>query len=274
MTQTTSPTEPTSVPAPGPVIPSHPSDILMTLIVAFLAPMFLSASAGDIGFARMAAIETVNAYRLRNQADLVAVAQIIAFGLAALGSLSLSMADDISLSMTLRLRGNANALNRSAEQNRRVLREAQGHDPIAHPAATATEPVTRPDDDQAAAALRRDVAAAQQLAAQAEARLRAPQCAAADQPSALSPAPIASSTAAPPATPNATPLDSEQRHQAMWAIAMVQEAGEISANILNLPPAERRIASIRAAALSSAANELLTASNAPPPIPHATPETV
>jgi hypothetical protein len=47
----------------------------------------------------MAAIGTVNAYRARNHADLIAIAQIIAFGPAALGSLSLSMADDISLSM-------------------------------------------------------------------------------------------------------------------------------------------------------------------------------
>ncbi|MDR3533150.1 MAG: hypothetical protein P4L90_21655, partial [Rhodopila sp.] len=92
MTETTISTEVTT----GSDLPLHPSDILSNLIVAFLAPMFLGVSAGDIGFARLAAIETVNAYQARNQADLVAIAQIIGFGLAALGSLSLSMADNIS----------------------------------------------------------------------------------------------------------------------------------------------------------------------------------
>jgi len=122
MTHTTTPSEPPADAAAGP----NPSHILMDFIVALLAPMFLSVTAGDAGLARGAAIETVNAYRTRNHADLVAIAQVIGFGLAALGSLSLSMADDISLSMTLRLRGSAIALNRAAEHNRRSVR--QTHD--------------------------------------------------------------------------------------------------------------------------------------------------
>ncbi len=105
----------------GPQPSLHPSDILLNLITTLLAPMFLSVSGGDIGFARLAALDTVTSYRSRHSADLIAIAQIVAFGLAALGSLSLSMEDNLSLSMTLRLRGNANALNRSAEQNRRAM---------------------------------------------------------------------------------------------------------------------------------------------------------
>jgi hypothetical protein len=120
MTETTT-NDPQSKPGPDAGTPFHPADILLNLIVTLLAPMFLCASEGDIRFARMAAIETINGYRAQNHAGLIAVAQIVAFGLAALGSLSLSMADDLSVSMTLRLRGNANALNRSAEQNRRAL---------------------------------------------------------------------------------------------------------------------------------------------------------
>jgi hypothetical protein len=49
----------------------------------------------------------------------------------------------------------------------------------------------------------------------------------------------------------------------MWAIAMVKEASEITAGILNLPPAERSAAAIRAAALGSAANQLLTGVSPP-----------
>jgi hypothetical protein len=110
------------------VVPLPGSSILMSLIIALLSPMFLGVSAGDVSLARLAATETVNAYRARNHADLIAIAQIIAFGLAALGSLSLAMADDISLPMTLRLRGNANACNRSAEQNRRALNHTRARD--------------------------------------------------------------------------------------------------------------------------------------------------
>jgi len=44
----------------------------------------------------------------------VKIAQIIAFGMAAMDNLRLSMAPDLSLSMVARLRAGANALNRSA----------------------------------------------------------------------------------------------------------------------------------------------------------------
>ncbi|MEA2745610.1 MAG: hypothetical protein QOG25_3981 [Acetobacteraceae bacterium] len=227
-------------------IPLHPSDILMSLIVALLAPMFLCVSAGDIGMARMAAIETVNAYRARNYADLVAVAQIIAFGLAALGSLSLSMDDDISLSMTLRLRGNANALNRSAEQNRRALRESR-HDGAATTQTPAMPTPSMPsimDEDRNEFESFLTPEAEQQLASEAQARLQDPRD-------------TVHQASIPLLRPNAAPTDAEKRNQAMWAIAMVKESGEIAASIPNLPPSERRAATIRAAALSGCANELL-----------------
>jgi hypothetical protein len=66
--------------------------------------------------------------------------------------------------------------------------------------------------------------------------------------------------------PAANPKAAEKRHRAMWAIAMVNEASEITASIPNLPPAERNAAAIRAAAPSSAANQLLAGVDAPPPL--------
>jgi hypothetical protein len=201
--------------------------LLMGLIVTLLAPTFLGVTAGDLTFARMAAIETINDYRARNNADLMAIAQIIACGLAALGSLSLSMDDDISLSMTLRLRGNAVALNRSAEQNRRVLNQ-----PLRDNDHPATEPDWTPQDNALLSA-----AAEQELAEEAEARLRIP------EPTTTQPAPIT--------------LISEKQHQEMWAVAMINEASEITASIPNLPAAERQEATMRATALSNAAHELL-----------------
>jgi hypothetical protein len=212
----------------------HPTSLLMTLIVTLLAPTFLGVTAGDLTLARMAAIETINDYRARNNADLIAIAQIIACGLAALGSLSLSMDDDISLSMTLRLRGNAVALNRSAEQNRRVLNQ-----PLRNNDHPAPEPewTTEPGAFLSAAA-------EQELAEEAEARLRIPE-----------------QTAQPTQT---VQLISEKRHQEMWVVAMINEASEITASIPTLPPAERSEATMRAVALSNAAHELLIPSAGTP----------
>jgi hypothetical protein len=91
--------------------------------------MFLMATDGDISFARMAAFETLNAYRAKTQVDMIAIAQIVGCGLAALVSISRSMEDDISVSMTLRLRGNAVALNRTVEHARRALEKSR-RDPV------------------------------------------------------------------------------------------------------------------------------------------------
>jgi hypothetical protein len=239
----------------------------------------------------MAAIETVNTYRVRNHADLIAVAQIIAFGLAALGSLSLSMADDISLSMALRLRGNANALNRSAEQNRRALRETRGSDSVPHHDTTAPEaetPATAANNDtRPEPEMLLSAAAAQRLAAEGQARLQSTErpavepsvtplaqasapATADNKPQVPPPAPASAPTTArnkPPVPPPAAasaPATAQKRHQHMWAIAMVKEASELTASIPNLPLAERSTATIRAAALSRTAHDLLHGAPAPP----------
>jgi hypothetical protein len=238
MTKTTTDVHPTQC-------PRHPAGLLMHLIVTLLAPMFLGVTAGDVRLARMAALETVNAYRASSHADLIAIAQIIAFGLAALGSLSLSMADDLSIAMMLRLRGNAVACDRSAEQNRRALRQSRANDPVPQHAGMAEDPeslfaeaCTAPDPDVFLSA-----AAEQVLAAEARARLR--------ESEENSPAP-------PPCPPTA-----EKRHREMWAIAMVKEAGDITAGIPNLPPAEREAATMRAAMLAGTAHDLLYGQQTP-----------
>ncbi|MDR3531780.1 MAG: hypothetical protein P4L90_14670 [Rhodopila sp.] len=248
---TTTLTAPAAEAPTASAIPIHPSHILLNLIVALLAPMFLSTSGGDIEFARMAALGTVNAYRVRNHADLITVAQIIACGLTALGSLSLSMADNLSLSMTLRLRGNAVALNRSADQNRRALRESRFDDrPHQAERTDGAESPPEPDQDQYEAQVTASVAAVQQRAAESRASLKDA------EPSSPAPSPIAAPKAA-------APMITERQRQAMWARAMADVAGEFTASLPHLPPAERRAASLRAEVLSSTANELLSGSGAP-----------
>jgi hypothetical protein len=220
---------------------TDPADILTTIIVAFLMPMFLTAN-GDIAFAQAAAIQTVNAYRARDNADLIAIAQIIAFGLAALGSLSLSMAGDLTLNMTLRLRGNANALNRSAEQNRRTLANRN----------PSPQPLFDPGADTYGAETSARLVQSEKRLAEVLAAQHAPEAPPA-QP-AKTPTPIKALT--PTNTPLLTGTDQDQ--QQIWASAMAKVAGEFTASLPHLPPVERRMASMRAAVLNSCASDLLT----------------
>ena len=219
-------------------VPLHPSAMLLNLIVAFLTPMFLTTSGGNIDHARSAAIQTVNAYGAQSEADLITVAQIIAFGLAALSSLSLSLADNLSPSMILRLRGNANACNRAAEQNRRALQAPR-------PAPATTEPQLMEVTDEAAVVAK--VAAVRQRAAESEP--------ARPEPARPEPEQAANQPSAPTAATTDQPL------QALWAAAAARIATEYTADLPNLPPAQRRAATIKAAMLSSCATDLL---NGPP----------
>jgi hypothetical protein len=220
----------------------HPAQVLINLIVTLLAPMFLAAAGGNFDLARMAAAETIEAYRAETEADLIAIAQIIGFGLAALGSLSLSMEDNLSPSMTLRLRGNANACNRSAQQNRNALKDNRQDPPIAAP---APPPEADPDPEFNEAEVLATVASTRQRAEQNLARV---------------------APAAAPA-PKPAPTAAEQQYQAAWAAGAARVAAEITAAIPDLPPAERNAATIRAAALNDCANELLAGNQAPRPRP-------
>ena len=210
------------------------AEIFFDLIIAFLAPMFLFAANGDIALAKAAAIETVNTYRAQNQSDLLNIAQIIAFGLAALGSLSLSMADDISTAMTLRLRANAVASSRAGETCRRALaREALVH--------ARSEPKSHPDEDFSEALA---IAAAAEQVRQHKAKTEAVQ--------------------APPPVPTA---DKDQERRTMWADAMTRVAAEVTASLPSLSPEDRRIASTRAAALLGSATETRAGTIGPDALP-------
>jgi hypothetical protein len=270
--------------------PLRPADVFMHLIVAFLAPMFLAVSGGDLHHARLAAIETVNTYRSRDPMDLLSIAQIVAFGLTTLSSLSLSLAEDLSLSMMLRLRGNATALNRATEKCRKALREAgpagllPQHlpDPDAggeeylneetvlanlsraeHRIAEREAPAAAPQPPAPAPAGIAAPAAAPQPPAPAPAGIAAP--AAAPQPPAPAPAGIAAPATAPQ-PPAATPAEAaERQHRTAWAAGMILVAREVTANLESLSPTQRQAATIQAAAMTEAANDLMSHAPMPPP---------
>ncbi|WP_428536936.1 hypothetical protein [Rhodopila sp.] len=186
----------TAEPPPASNLDLQPGDILLHLIVTLLAPMFLGVCCGNLDFARMAALETVNAYRARSHVDLIAVAQIVAHGLASVSSACLSMSDEISLSMTLRLRASANASDRACDRNRRALeknRAAPVPDPVfAADSIFAPEPEPGPTPDPEADRKHAEEIARLAAIRQQNAALQAR--AAADRPAA--PPPTASTPAA------------------------------------------------------------------------------
>src|SRR4051812_18777819 len=159
MTRPFSPAAPKSMP---------PSDLLFSILVTFLTPLFLGGATGnyDVATAQAAAIESVRSFRIRGAWDLIKVVQIVGFGIAALGSIDLSMREDLSLSMVLRCRSNANALQRSSDRAEARLEAAQAQDP-AH-----RQPAVEPLDPAAVQEAFRQAAEAQQAVAAARARLR------------------------------------------------------------------------------------------------------
>jgi hypothetical protein len=101
-----------------------PASPLMMFILAALASM-MAPTLSDLTLARLAAQEAIEAYRTRGQHELITIGQIVGFAITALDTLRLSMPEDISLSMKLRLRGSANGLNRSSRDCTRLLEKAR-----------------------------------------------------------------------------------------------------------------------------------------------------
>ena len=227
--------------------PASPAASLANLILALLAPMFLWSTNGDIGLAYTAAAQTVNAYRVTNRLSLFTVAKIIAFDIATLSSLSLSMYEDVSMLLALRLRGNANSLDRSGERARRALELASQTGP-----AEAEEPV------EAA------IAQAEQLVREGKARIHTakapavePQPAPATEPAAIAALAPVPSSAAPVARAAA------EQHGTARADAMTYIAEQSIAGLEDLTPRERWNEKERDEALTSTAGEPISGTASP-----------
>ena len=138
------------------------------IVLALLTPFLMTGGAPE-ALARQAATETIAGHTA--PAPLIAVAQSTAFALTAIDTLRLSLPADLSLSMKLRLRGNANALNRSSQRSQPPAEPAIAA-PAADPAATIAALETaktlvkqaKPGADAAWAEAMTDVAAEYQAA--------------------------------------------------------------------------------------------------------------
>ena len=239
-----------------------PADILLNLVVSLLVPLFITAAGGELYFARMAALATIDSYCGRTQADLLTIVQIISFSLGAADSVCRSMADDLPLPMLLRLRGSANSTARTAERNRLVLTAAANAESAAstnpphpgppHPGPPRPQPLHRepphrepphPDAPYPNAPRPDPRPPASPSSASPPSTSVAPA-----SPAALSPQP----TAAPPVS--AEPSESEI--QQLWANAMSVVAAEYAADFDHLPPDQRQAAQTRIRALNNCAVEL------------------
>jgi hypothetical protein len=247
------------------------TSILMNLIVAFLTPMLLTAIGGDRALAKATAIETVNAYAARNPAELLLVGQSIALGIAMLSSVSLSMAENIPISLILRLRANAVSLHRAAEQCRRAL-------PQPDPDYVAPAPEVPLSDAELAREQRviAGIAESRQHVADFQARFTQPKptpkpnpetpppamqaamaALAADSERRIAQADAAMKATGAPIPPKASaPMTEDDYFRATWSAAMTDVAQEMQAEMDNLPPAERRLNAQRIQALNDTVHHL------------------
>ncbi len=229
--------------------PASPATNLANLVLALLAPMFLWSTAGDIRLAYTAAAQTVNEYRITKRLSLFTVAKIIAFDIATLSSLSLSMYEDVSMLLALRLRGNANSLDRSGERNRRLLEQESR----AGGASVAEEPV------EAA------VAKAEQMVREARARVQAAASEAKPQPDA-EPSAVAAAEPMPPTAAAPAARIAAEQHRAASVAAMTAVAAEFKAGLDDLPPDQQWKEMARIMALTTTAGDLISGT-APPAVP-------
>ena len=120
------------------------TSIPLRQIITLLTPMLLTATGGDRDQAEAAAIQTVNAYAARHPIELLLVAQSIAFGIATLSSVGLSMAENIPIQLMLRLRGNAASLSRGSENSsvRSSLMGVASFRTVTRPPACASYPLS------------------------------------------------------------------------------------------------------------------------------------
>ncbi len=195
-------------------------DPFMEVIVVSLMPFFVATSA-TLDEARGAILAALASYGARTQAELAEAAQVLALGLATLESLSEATISGTSVTTRLRLRGNANALNRSKKQCQQALTDSLGTEP-AEPAATASG---EPEADLGAA-IRHARAMANLATNQATSQQPA-----ATRPAVVpTPGPTTSAVTVPQMTPQRPApeqLTTQQKNQMLWASAMGQVIGKI-----------------------------------------------
>jgi hypothetical protein len=114
-------------------VPDPAEDHLLKTILTLLTSVFLPF-AGDTASARDAALATVERMRLDPEADLLSIAQAIAFGVASMQTLVHALKPDIDPLLLLKLNRSAASLSRTEARHRRIVNQP----------ASRTSPTHRP----------------------------------------------------------------------------------------------------------------------------------
>ncbi len=199
---------------------SHP---LLDRILVLLMPFFAGT---DRRLVAAAALETLGDYMPATRAELLHAAQIIAFSMSALDSLSEAVSLELPTTLRMRLRGGANALNRSAMQTMRALDRCQAAAAAEDP--PPAEPVSAPPPAEPAKA----TTPAEPAATAPEAAPAVAPRAAAVPPVALPAAPVAAPRVPPaaarhPQPPAAQSVISDAENKRIWAQALREVAEDL-----------------------------------------------
>lgn len=214
-----------------------PISALMAFLLAALSPL-MAATLADLHLARLAAQEAITAYKVRGQEELVTVAQIVGFALTALDNLRLSMPAELSLSMKLKLRGNAGALNRAARDSTRILEKGRRTAEPLEPSLAEQAALAGWDEPDAAA-----TATPPQPPSETGASLIS-------APKTGTPGPVQSGTLQPGTNP------AEHENRLHWARAMQTAAARLLADAAIVAPALRKTNAMWIRALTDVASDL------------------
>jgi hypothetical protein len=130
--------------------PDTQTDTLLTdLAVTLLTPMFLAAARGDTKLARRAARGMLEEYGANTQAEMLSVVQIIAFALASLNTLTLSMAEDAPANIALRACNCADRLSKAELRHRRLHEKQHLQAAKANEAPPPSTEMIDPEADEA-----------------------------------------------------------------------------------------------------------------------------
>jgi hypothetical protein len=106
----------------SPMTHSAADAVALEQIYTGLTPFFLDAAKGNEANARAAAEAMLAGFKPETTEQALLAAQAVVYGLAGMDSLRRSVAEpDLPVNTHLRLRGNATAMNRAAQQCRRAL---------------------------------------------------------------------------------------------------------------------------------------------------------
>ncbi len=134
----------------------HLTTVFLDTIIARLVPWFLTAAGGNLDLARQTAKALLASFDAETEEEVRLAAEIASYGFGALEALGKSVDPDLPLNMVLRLRGSANAMQRSKNQCQRSLDKLRKERRLAQAAVTDVRPeaIDRP------AAIERHVQAA------------------------------------------------------------------------------------------------------------------